>query len=531
MRRAWAGLVVVPAVTAVTAVIGTSAVRSGAATKEPAKVPPEQPPPLITKRKLAAALKKLPDVAQSVMKTSGIPGMAIAVVWHDKVVFEQGFGVREINKPDKIDADTVFELASVSKPLASTVVSAAVTEGKVSWDDPIVKYDPSFALADPYVTSHVTLADMFAHRSGLPDHAGDLLEDLGYDRTYVLKALRLEPLEPFRDNYEYTNFGLTQAAIAAAIGSGTTWEDLSDEVLYTPLGMTSTSSRFSDYENASNKAVNHALVDGKFVAKYVRDADAQSPAGGASSNLKDMEKWVILQLAAGTFEGKQIVDETALIKTRTPQSVMRPPAAPAGKASFYGLGWNVGTDAAGRPLINHSGAFGLGAATNVSLLPSEDLGVITLTNAAPVGAAETPAVSLFDLATYGRLTVDWEPFLAAAFASMAEVGDPADYSKPAANPTPARPDSAYVGTYTNPYYGPITIAAQNGGLVMQAGTKPMDFPLTHYNANTFTFETQGENATGLSGAIFTVPEGSETATTVNIPAWDHNKLGTFTRAE
>ncbi len=527
MRRSRAGVLVAAVVATI---IGSTAAVTAAATNQPAKAPPAQAPPVITKAKLDAALEKLPGIVQSVMKTSGVPGMAVAVVWHDKVVFEQGFGVRDINKPDKVDANTVFELASVSKPLASTVVSAAVTQGKVSWDDPVVKYDPSFALSDPYVTEHVTLADLFSHRSGLSNHAGDLLEDLGYDRAYVLNALRQEPLNPFRDSYEYTNFGLTEAGIAAAIASGTTWEDLSDEVLYKPLGMTSTSSRFSDYENASNKAVNHALVDGKFEAKYVRDADAQSPAGGASSNLEDMEKWVTLQLDAGKFDGKQIVDEKTLVKTRTPQAVSQQPSVPAGKASFYGLGWNVGTDAAGRLTVNHSGAFALGAATNVSMLPSEDLAVISFTNAAPVGAAETVPFELFDLATYGRLTVDWEPFLAAAFASMAEVGDPADYSKPAANATPALADSAYVGTYTNPYYGPITIVAQNGGLVMQAGPKPMDFPITHYNANTFTFETTGENATGLSGAVFSVPEGSETATTVNVPAWDHNGLGTFTRS-
>jgi CubicO group peptidase (beta-lactamase class C family) len=514
----------------VATVITASAAPAMAAASKPAKAPPEQPAPLITKAKLDAALERMPGIAASIMKTSGVPGMAIAVVWHDKVVFEHGYGVRDLNKPDKVDANTVFELASVSKPIASTVISAAVSQGKLSWDDPIVKYDPSFALSDPYVTSHVTIADMFSHRSGLPDHAGDLLEDLGYDRAYVLNALRLEPLAPFRDSYFYTNFGLTEAGVAAAIAAGTTWEDLSDQMLYKPLGMTSTSSRFSDYENAPNKAVNHALVDGKFVAKYVRDADAQTPAGGVSSDLKDMEKWVTLQLDAGKSHGQQLIDEKTLIKTRTPQALIRPSAVPAGKASTYGLGWNVGTDAAGRLSVNHSGAFALGAATNVSMLPSEDLAVITLTNAAPVGAAETPAFELFDLATYGKLTVDWEPFLAAAFASMAEVGDPADYSKPAANVAPALADSTYVGTYSNPYYGPITIVAQNGGLVMQAGSKPISFPLTHYNANTFTFATQGENATGLSGAIFTVPEASATAATVNIPAWDHDGLGTFTRS-
>ncbi len=261
----------------------------------------------------------------------------------NRAVFEQGFGVRDVNKPDKVDANTVFELASVSKPLASTVVAGAVGEGKLSWDDPIVKYLPSFALVDPYVTADVTVADMFSHRSGLPDHAGDLLEDLGHDREYVLNALRLEPLAPFRDSYAYTNFGLTAAGVAAANAAGTSWEDLSKQVLYDPLIMTSTSSRFSDYENAPEKAVNHALVDGKFEAKYVRNADARSPAGGASSNLEDMEKWVRLRLANNKFDGKQVIDQKALEATRVPHAVSNPPRSPAGTAGFYGLGVGVGT--------------------------------------------------------------------------------------------------------------------------------------------------------------------------------------------
>lgn len=509
----------------------TAAVAASSDRGKPAKQPPVQPAPLITKARLDATLKKLPGIVKSVMRTSGVPGMAVAVVWHDKVVFEQGFGVRDVDKPDKVDANTVFELASLSKPLASTVVAGAVGEGKLSWDDPIVKYLPSFALADSYVTEHVTVADMFSHRSGLPDHAGDLLEDLGFDREYVLNALRLEPLAPFRDTYAYTNFGLTAAGVAAANAAGTNWEDLSQQVLYEPLGMTSTSSRFSDYENAPNKAVNHALVDGKFEAKYVRNADAQSPAGGASSNLKDMEKWMRLQLAAGKFDGKQIIDEKALEATRTPHAVSSPPRGPASTAGFYGLGLGVGTDGAGRLLLSHSGAFALGAATTVSLLPSEDLGVIALTNAAPVGAAETIPAELFDLATHGHLTVDWQPFLAERFkTATATEGDPADYTKVPENPIRAAADITYVGTYANPYFGSITVVSQNGKLTMVAGPKPTAFPLTHYDGNTFTFETKGENMSGLSGAIFNVPDASSPANTVTIPAWDHNGLGTFTRA-
>jgi CubicO group peptidase (beta-lactamase class C family) len=495
---------------------------------KPAKSPPPQAAPAVTKKKLEAALDRLPATVRTAMRETGVPGIAVAVVWRNKVVFMKGFGVREAGKSAKVGPDTVFELASVSKPLASTVVSGVVGQGKVSWDDPVVEYLPGFALGDPFVTEHVTLADLFSHRSGLPEHAGDLLEDLGYDRQYVLDHLRLEPLTPFRDSYAYTNFGLTAAGEAAAVAAGSSWEDLSAEVLYEPLGMTSTSSRFEDYENADNKALTHVKDGDEWAAKYTRDADAQSPAGGASSTVRDLAKWVRLQLAEGKFDGEQVVDADALAYTHLPQSVSNNPPTPAGRTGFYGLGWNVGYDALGRITVNHSGAFALGAATNVSMLPTEKLGIIVLTNAAPIGVAEAIAFDFFDDATYGSPQVDWLGFFGKAFASMEQHEGP-DYSKPPVNAAPAQPDDAYAGTYSNDYYGPLTVTAKDGGLVMQLGPDGTEFPLTHFDGNTLTYETTGENATGLSGVIFTVPEGGGPAASVRIEALDKEGLGTFTR--
>jgi CubicO group peptidase (beta-lactamase class C family) len=150
------------------------------------------------------------------MTTSGIPGMAIAVVHGGKTLYAKGFGVRDVRSPEKVDADTVFQLASLSKPIAATVVAHQVGIRDLTWDAPIVAHLPWFALSDPAVTGMLTVADLFAHRSGLPDHAGDLLEDLGYGRRAVLERLRFLPLAPFRTSYAYTNFGVTAAAEAVA---------------------------------------------------------------------------------------------------------------------------------------------------------------------------------------------------------------------------------------------------------------------------------------------------------------------------
>src|SRR5690606_1757454 len=139
-----------------------------------------------------------------------------------------------------IDADTVFQIASLSKPVTATVVARQVQAGTVGWDTPVVKHLPWFRLKEPWVTPHVTIGDLLSHRSGLPDHAGDALEDIGYDRRQVLERLRLLPLAPFRISYAYTNFGFTAAAEAVAAASGKDWATLCEDVLFKSLGMAST---------------------------------------------------------------------------------------------------------------------------------------------------------------------------------------------------------------------------------------------------------------------------------------------------
>jgi CubicO group peptidase (beta-lactamase class C family) len=187
------------------------------------KLPPAPqavPSRSITDAGVRHALAGLTASIHETMTRTGIPGVAVAVVYDDKVEYIEGFGVRKAGSTGAVNVNTIFQLASVSKPIASTVISGLVGDGVVGWDDPIVKHLRSFTLKDPWVGSHATIADGFSHRTGLPGHAGDLLDDLGYDRDYILAHLKHEPLDAFRASYAYTNFGLTAGAEAAASAAG-----------------------------------------------------------------------------------------------------------------------------------------------------------------------------------------------------------------------------------------------------------------------------------------------------------------------
>jgi CubicO group peptidase (beta-lactamase class C family) len=485
----------------------------------------------VTSEQVTRATQELEKLAQEQIQENALPGIAIAVVFQDKTVYAKGFGVRDTGTKVPIDADTVFQLASMSKSVGSTVVAELVGEGKITWDSKLSALDPAFEMFDPWVTREITIRDMYAHRSGLPAHAGDLLEDLGFGRAEILHRLRYQhPATSFRSSYAYTNFGMTEAGIAAAKAYGLDWEKASEEKLYRPLGMTSTSSRYADFMERRNKALGHVLVDGKWVQKFKRDPDAQSPAGGVSSSVNDVAKWMRLQLANGKFEGKQLVDEKALTETHHPQ--MLTGFSPfTGLPSFYGLGWNVSYDEQGRLRLNHSGAFALGAATHVNLVPAEQLGVVVLTNAYPVGIAEALGTTFLDTALYGKPTQDWLAIFKQAFSNPAAIGTflGFDYSKPPASPAPSLKNSAYVGKYTDDYFGDISIIEKDGGLAIVQGPKKKTFPMKHYDRDTFTYETEGENAVGRSGVTFTVSPDAK-ATQVVVENLNVRGEGIFKRA-
>lgn len=470
------------------------------------------------------AIAKLDGIAEELMRSSGIPGMAVAVVHGGKTVYERGFGVRDTRTGQTVDADTVFQLASLSKSIAASVVAAQVGTGGISWDTPIVDKLPWFELSDPAATRMLTVADLFAHRSGLPDHAGDLLEDLGYDRRAVLERLRLLPLAQFRTSYAYTNFGVTAAAEAVSVAAGRSWEDLSEQVLYRPLGMAATSSRFTDFQSRADRAVGHVRMDGTYQPLYTRDPDPQSPAGGVSASVNDVTRWLAMMLADGTSNGAQIIDPAALLPALTPQMVSSPPAQPAMRSGFYGYGFNIGTSPAGRVHFSHSGAFALGAGTNFVMIPAADVAIVALSNATPSGVPETLTAEFADLVEFGRVREDWRTLYADAFAGMNKPVGELVGRQPPVDPAPAAASASYVGRYLSDYWGPATVTDNDGTLTLAVGPRPDVYQLEHWDGDVFTFPITSENA----------PPGSVSKATFNgaeltLEYFDQQKMGTFTR--
>ncbi len=247
-----------------------------------------------------------------------------------------------------------------------------------------------------------------------------------------------------------------------------------------------------------------------------------------------MAQWLRLQLGGGKVDGKQIVAADALDQTHTPQIVSRPRENPESqRAGFYGLGWNVNYDDHGRARLGHSGGFDLGAATFVSLVPSENLGIIVLTNASPIGVPEALAASFNDLVLYGKVQRDWHTIFGHAFEEISKpnYGLTVDYKKPPVKPTPALANSAYMGRYTNDYFGDIEIAAQGGALSLRMGPQPRVFQprvfeLHHFDRDVFWYQPTGEMSGGPSSVAFSVGADG-TAAQVTIENLNADGAGSF----
>ncbi len=471
------------------------------------------------------ALAALPAIITKNMAKTGVPGVAIAVVYDGKVRYLKGFGTRQVGKAGAVTADTVFALASVSKPISSTVIAAALSKklSKAGWDDPVASLLPGFTLADPWVGRHVTVADLFSHRSGLPDHAGDLLEDLGYTGEQIIAKLAQFPLRRFRDNYEYTNYGLTAAAEAVAATTGRSWSALAKQVVFDPLGMNSSSFTFTELQKRHNWAALHRKVNGTWTPELSGNYDGQAPAGGGISSVRDLARWLTMMLA----DGKPVTGPEQLQRIWLPHQVK--PAMPTigDPASFYGLGWNVNYEPTGELRLGHSGGFGRGAATAITVVPSKKLAIAVLSNSSPLGVPEAITVEFTDIVRYGKSTQDDWLAVIGPFVAEKITQDQKKYSKPAPKPAPARRLSAYVGTYRNRLYGHLTVSVREGGLRFTVGPAGQSFRLRHYSGDDFFFETTGEGASGLSGARFAGSSARIASMTVN--AWNEQNLGTFVR--
>mgnify|MGYP000958291616 CR=1 FL=1 len=427
---------------------------------------------------------------EELFNKSGVPGMAVAIIQNDTVVYEKCFGVINVTSQVPVNADTRFQLASISKSFTTATIASMVGTGDLSWDDRAAEINSNLQFSDPWITEHVTLRDLLSHRTGLPEYAGDELAEYGYNRSESLYKLRYLALTGgFRSSYAYSNLGITAAAETAAIKAGIPWEELISEKIFIPAGMTNSSAVFSDFAETENHADTYVVTNGVAEQSSVLyNDDVNSPAGGVSSTLNDMIRYLTLQLNDGTLNGVQVIDASALSETHKAQNIRLSDYAGIGA---YGLGWDI-MSANGRVRVEHGGDLTSGVSTLITLYPEERMGIVVLTNGFPGGHILKNAVvrGWEDLYFTGSVQNDWyaeiEAQINAAMQPGASILNPyTTLPEAPENASSPRALENYCGSYYQDYYGTITIEQGDGGLDLYIGPASVKYALTRYDGDTF----------------------------------------------
>lgn len=434
--------------------------------------------------------------AARVLKEFDVPGLAVAIVKDGKVVLAKGYGVRKLGEPNPVDENTLFGIASNTKAFTSAALAMLVDEGKITWDDPVVKYLPGFQLYDPYVTREMTIRDLLTHRSGLGLGAGDLLwwPPTDYSREEIIRRFRyVKPASSFRSRYAYDNVLYMIAGQVVAAVTGKTWDDVIKERIFNPLGMTTSNTTIAGLLSSKDSATPHAKIDGQVQAVAPMALENVGPAGAINSSVAEMARWLIAQLNRGQMsEGRRLFSERRSremwsAQTITPLNDPPPPLA-ALRANFsaYGLGWGL-TEYRGFKTVSHTGGL-LGFVSRVMLVPDFNLGVVVLTNQQSGGAFQSLTYRILDHYMSAPVT-DWT----AAFKKLEDMGqaNAAEFEKRqasarAADSKPSLPIVKYAGRYTDAWYGDITISQENGKLVLRFGHTPsLVGDLEHWQYDTF----------------------------------------------
>jgi CubicO group peptidase (beta-lactamase class C family) len=433
-------------------------------------------------------LAGLDQYVERAMKEWHVPGLAIAIVKDDSVVYAKGFGVREVGKPDRVDPHTIFAIGSNTKAFTSAAVAIMVDRKKMRWDDKVTSYLPSFQLHDPYVTREITIRDVLSHRSGLGRRGDMLWYGSAYDRDEVLRRIRfLEPNTSFRSQFGYQNIMFLAAGEAMARAAGQSWDDVIVSEIFQPLGMSESSTSTDDLRGKPDVATPH-LIDGANVAPIPwRKIDNVAPAGSINSSVVDMTHWIRMQLDTGAYAGRKIISAKSLQETHSPQTIIGSPSDtlfPSNHFSLYGMGW-VLQDYLGRELVWHNGGID-GMLSEVRLVPEEKLGFVILSNAE--GHDINPAISYRILDAYlGAPARDWSAIFLAqqkqGEAMQAGMEKKVEAAR-AKDSKPSLPLDRYVGTYADSMYGVATVKLENGKLVLRYAPT-FEGDLEHWNYDTF----------------------------------------------
>lgn len=438
-------------------------------------------------------IKEFDAYVQMALKQWEVPGAGVAVVKDGKVIYLKAFGTRDVSTGAHATTETLFSIGSTTKAMTAVCLGMLVDEGKIAWDDPVVKYLPEFQLNDPYVTRELKVRDLLLHNSGV-GNTDFLWGSMNIPEDEILRRMRMvKPTYSFRGGFIYQNIFYIAAGAVIKKVSGQSWHDFIQARIFKPLGMNRTATKLKNIKD-ENFTKPHFRLQGKIQVIGHTNDDEVSAAGSIWSSIEDMSKWTQCMLDsskyASTGSGGRLLKPATWVEMFRPHTLVTPgqfyPTQRLTKPNWmtYGLGW-FQHDYQGHKVNFHTGSLA-GLIALHAQLPDAGLGYYFLGNLDHAEVRHALMYKAFDLFALSG-SRDWSTEIKALYKELSDRQEREVARHEGQRVKDTRPSldlSSYAGTYTDPLYGSVEVAVAGTNLQVTMN-KVETAILEHWNFDTF----------------------------------------------
>ncbi len=430
--------------------------------------------------------------AEAARKEWSVPGMSVAIVKDGKVLLSKGYGVRELGRDAPVDTHTLFGAMSTTKAMTAVAMAMLAEEGKISWDDKVIKHLPDFRVADPYITSELRIRDLFTHNGGMGN--ADFLWDWSPELSSEALVQRMQfakPEYPFRGGFIYQNVMYIVAGEVIAKVSGMPWGQFLKTRLFEPLGMKNSFTSYAQAGKLKDVSSAHFDIGGKVTVIPDTVAESIGPAGGVWSTSDDIAKWVAFMLSDGTVNGKQLLKPESLQMVLRPQAIVSAagfyPTAKLTKPHWttYGFGW-FQHDYRGEMVNFHTGSLA-GRTAIIGLLADKKFGIYIFGNIDHAEVRHALMYKAFDLFGFGDNSRDWSHEFKVLYDGLKADGKARAEAAKSKRKTDTHPSlnlTAYTGKYSDPLYGSMEVTEAAGKLKLIVN-RELSADLDHWQFDSF----------------------------------------------
>lgn len=441
-------------------------------------------------------LKGLDTFALRILKEWNAPGVTIAVVEKNKVIYTGGFGYRDYEKKLPVTENTLFAIGSCTKAFTASILGMLAKDGKIDLDKPVRNYLPELKFQNEYTNAHATLRDMMCHRTGLPRHDNSWYGSTASRSELLARIQYQEPSFELREKFQYNNFMFMAQGMVIEKITGKSWEQNMRERILQPLGMNNTNLSVIDLEKTADRSLAYATENNKPKVIPYRNIDAIGPAGSVNSCAKDMANWLLTWVNNGKFNDKEIIPSGFRSQAMTAQMVtgggLPGPENPDLHTSAYGLAWGM-SSYRGHYRVEHSGGID-GFSTSTSFFPSDSIGIFVVTNQG------TPTTSIRNFIADRMLKLSYRNWGKTQLADKLKADSTAKTipntdslnKKPGTKPSHEWKD--YTGTFENKGYGKMRVYGERDTAWVdynEAGQRTKSF-LEHYHYEVFRIRSTEE---------------------------------------